>query len=240
MKALILAAGLGERLRPLTNDRPKALVKVAGMTMLERTIRTLARGGFDSFVINVHYFGDQIIDFLEKHDNFGYDISISDERDLLRDTGGAVRHAAALLEGEGKFLIHNVDIVSNLDIPWFVGRSLASDAEATLLVSDRATSRYLLFDDNDLLVGWTNVATGEVKTPFGGIDVDGCKKKAFSGIHIFSDKLMSEMSLWQEKFSIIDYYLAMCAGHKIEAVEFPSLKIQDLGTPSAVARFRNR
>ena len=208
--------------------------------MLERTIHTLARGGFNSFVINVHYFGEQIIDFLAKHDNFGYDIQISDERDLLRDTGGAIRHAANLLEGDGKFLIHNVDIVSNLDIPWFVGRSLASDAEATLLVSDRTTSRYLLFDDNDLLVGWTNVSTGEVKTPFGGIDVDGCKKKAFSGIHVFSDKLMSEMSLWPEKFSIIDFYLAMCAGHKIEAVEYSSLKIQDLGTPAAVARFRNR
>lgn len=240
MKAFILAAGLGERLRPLTNDKPKALVKAAGMTMLERTIRTLARGGFDSFVVNIHYFGEQIIDFLAKHDNFGYDIQISDERDLLRDTGGAIKHAAPLLEGDGKFLIHNVDIVSNLDIPWFVGRSLASDAEASLLVSDRATSRYLLFDDDDLLVGWTNVTTGEVKTPYGGVDVDGCKKKAFSGIHVFSDKLLAEMSDMPEKFSVIDFYLSMCASHKIEAVEYPSLKIQDLGTPAAVQRFRNR
>ena len=230
MKAFILAAGLGERLRPLTNDKPKALVKAAGMTMLERTIRTLARGGFDSFVVNIHYFGEQIIDFLAKHDNFGYDIQISDERDLLRDTGGAIKHAAPLLEGDGKFLIHNVDIVSNLDIPWFVGRSLASDAEASLLVSDRTTSRYLLFDDDDLLVGWTNVTTGEVKTPYGGVDVDGCKKKAFSGIHVFSDKLLAEMSDMPEKFSVIDFYLSMCA----------SLKIQDLGTPAAVQRFRSR
>lgn len=240
MKAFILAAGKGERLRPLTNDKPKALVKVGGMTMLERTIRTLAMGGFDSFVVNIHYFGEQIIDFLEKHDNFGYEIAISDERDLLRDTGGAIKHAAPLLEGDCKFLIHNVDIVSNLDIPWFVGRSLASDAEATLLVSDRTTSRYLLFNDDDLLVGWTNVSSGEVKTPYGGIDVDGCKKKAFAGIHVFSDRLLAEMSAMPEKFSVIDFYLSMCSTHKIEAVEYPSLKIQDLGTPSAVARFRNR
>ena len=239
MKALILAAGLGERLRPLTNDKPKALVQVAGMTMLERTIRTLACAGFGSFVVNVHYFGQQIIDYLAEHDNFGFDIRISDEQDLLRDTGGAIRHAAPLLQGDGKFLIHNVDIVSNLDIPWFVGRCLASDAAATLLVSERATSRYLLFNDDDLLVGWTNVKTGEVKSPYRNLSVDSCKKKAFSGIHVFSDKLLRQMSSWPEKFSVIDFYLSNCRKFKIEAVEFPALKLRDLGTPAAVAAFRN-
>lgn len=238
MKAFILAAGLGERLRPLTNHKPKALVKVAGMTMLERTIRFLARSGFRSFVVNVHYYGDQIIDFLAEHDNFGYDIKISDERDLLRDTGGALKHAAPLLKGEGKFLIHNVDVVTNLDMPWFVGRSLVSDADATLLVSDRITSRYLLFDDNDILVGWTNVTTGEVKTPFKGLCVDACKKKAFSGIHVFSNGMLSLMPAWPEKFSIIDFYLELCRSYKIEAVEYPALQMKDLGTPDAVAGFK--
>ena len=238
MKAFILAAGLGTRLRPLTDDKPKALVKVAGTTMLERTLDTLACAGIDSFVINIHHFGDKILDYLAKHNNFGYDIEISDERDMLRDTGGALRHAAPYLRGEEKFLIHNVDIVSNLDIPWFVGRSLASDAAATLLVSERNTKRYLLFNDDDLLVGWTNVATGEVKTRIEGLNVDGCKKRAFSGIHIFSGSLLSEMASYPEKFSIIDFYLDMCQSHQIEAVEFPSLQIQDLGTPDAVAAFR--
>lgn len=240
MKALILAAGLGSRLRPLTDDRPKALVKVSGVTMLERTLRNLSCAGFDSFVVNVHHFGDKIIDFLKRHDNFGLDISISDERDLLRDTGGAVKHAAPLLESEDKFLIHNVDIVSNLDIPWFVGRSLASDADATLLVSERKTSRYLLFNDDDLLVGWTNVSTGEVKTHIEGLNVDGCKKRAFSGIHIFSRSLLPLMDSYPEKFSIIDFYLDACTRRRIEAVEFPSLQIQDLGTPAALADFGSR
>lgn len=238
MKAFILAAGLGERLRPLTNNKPKALVKVAGMTMLERTIRNLASSGFRSFVVNVHYYGEQIIDFLAEHDNFGYDIKISDERDLLRDTGGALKHAAPLLKGEGKFLIHNVDIVTNLDMPWFVGRSLVSDADATLLVSDRDTKRYLLFDDEDLLVGWTNIATGEVKTPFKGLCVDACKKKAFSGIHVFSNGMLSLMPSWPEKFSVIDFYLELCRSYKIEAVEYPSFQMKDLGTPDAVAGFK--
>ncbi|MBR5034615.1 MAG: nucleotidyltransferase family protein [Bacteroidales bacterium] len=239
MKAFILAAGLGERLRPLTDDKPKALVQVAGVTMLERTIQTLASAGIRNFVVNVHYYGEQIIDFLAEHDNFGYDIKISDERDLLRDTGGALKHAAPLLKGEGKFLIHNVDIVSNLDMPWFVGRSLISDADASLLVSDRATSRYLLFDDNDLLVGWTNVKTGEVKTPYKGLQVDYCKMKAFSGIHIMSNWMLSLMPAWPEKFSIIDFYLELCRSYKIEAVEYPGLQLKDLGTPAAVAGFKN-
>jgi len=238
MKALILAAGLGERLRPLTDDRPKALVEAAGMTMLERNIRTLACAGFNQFVVNIHYYGQQIIDYLSEHGSFGYDISISDERDLLRDTGGAIRHAAPLLEGCDKFLIHNVDIVSNLDYPWFTGRSLASEASATLLVSDRATSRYLLFDDCGLLVGWTNIKTGEVKSPYGRIDVNAFRKKAFSGIHVFSDRLLSEMSSWPEKFSVIDFYLSKCRDFKVEAVEYPGLEVCDLGTPAAVAAFR--
>ncbi|MBP5504530.1 MAG: NTP transferase domain-containing protein [Bacteroidales bacterium] len=240
MRAFILAAGLGTRLRPLTDDKPKALVKVAGMTMLERTLHTLSRAGVDSFVVNIHHYGDKIVDFLKKHNNFGYDITISDERDLLRDTGGALKHAAPLLKGDGKFLIHNVDIVSNLDIPWFVGRSLATDAEAALLVSDRKTSRYLLFNDDDMLVGWTNVATGEVKTRVEGLQVDGCKKKAFSGIHMFSDSLLKLMKPYPEKFSVIDFYLDVCQTHKIEAVEYPSLVIQDLGTPDAVAGFSRK
>ena len=239
MKALILAAGLGTRLRPLTDNKPKALVEVAGMTLLERTIRYLAAAGFRQFVVNVHYFAQQIVDYLAEHDNFGYDIKISDESDLLRDTGGAVRHAAPLLKGEYKFLIHNVDIVSNLDMPWFVGRSLVSDADATLLVSERSSSRYLLFDDNDLLVGWTNVVTGEVKTPYRDLRLEDCRKKAFSGIHTLSAGMLSLMQAWPEKFSIVDFYLKVCRNYKIEAVEYPSLQLKDLGTPAAVAAFKN-
>ncbi len=237
MKALILAAGMGSRLRPLTDSRPKALVEVGGVTLLERTLRTLSDAGCEGFVVNVHHFGDQIIDFLERNRNFGLDIAISDERDLLRDTGGAIRHAAPLLAGQERFLIHNVDIISNLDYRDFIARCSASRAEASLLVSGRKTSRYLLFGDDGRLCGWTNVSTGEVKSPYAGPEAGRCRPLAFSGIHVFCASLLKEMAALPEKFSIIDFYLQMCVEHSIEAVEVPGLQLSDLGTPAAVAEF---
>lgn len=242
MKALILAAGLGSRLRPLTDSRPKALVEVGGVTLLERTLRTLSDAGCSGFVVNVHHFGDQIMDFLARNRNFGLDIAISDERDLLRDTGGAIRHAAPLLRTEEKFLIHNVDIISNLDYRGFMARCSASAAEASLLVSRRQTSRYLLFEEDGALAGWTNVATGEVRSPYAesDFDVSQFRRLAFSGIHVFSSSLLEEMAPWPEKFSVIDFYLQMCTAHRIEAVEEPQLQLADLGTPAAVAEFEKR
>ncbi len=240
MKALILAAGLGSRLRPLTDSRPKALVEVGGVTLLERTLRTLSDAGCSGFVVNVHHFGYQIIDFLERNRNFGLDIAISDERDLLRDTGGAIRHAAPLLQGEEKFLIHNVDIISNLDYRAFMARCGASAAEASLLVSRRQTSRYLLFSDDDALAGWTNVATGEIRSPYSEFDAGQFRRLAFSGIHVFSSSLLEKMAPLPEKFSVIDFYLQMCSEHRIEAVEEPQLQLSDLGTPAAVAEFEKR
>ena len=240
MKALILAAGLGSRLRALTDRRPKALLDVGGVTLLERTLHTLSDAGCDGFVVNVHHFGDQIIDFLASHRNFGLDIAISDERDLLRDTGGAIRHAAPLLCGEDKFLIHNVDIISNLDYRQFIVRCGSSRAEASLLVSDRKSSRYLLFDAGGRLEGWTNLSTGELKSPYQGFDAGRCRRLAFSGIHVFSSSLLEEMTHMPEIFSVIDFYLHMCIGHRIEAVEAPGLQLADLGTPAAVAEFDKR
>lgn len=250
MKAMIFAAGLGTRLRPLTDTMPKALVPVGGKPLLLRVVEKLKDAGFYDLVINVHHFADMIEDYARANGNFGVRLAFSDERDLLRDTGGGILHARNLLLGDkapdmsdsamsygshscgkphdvqrydkshdassrssvvsasscveveseagaeatdGFFLVHNVDIISNLDIRWFCSQA-RPDALAVLLVSERQSSRYLLFDDSMRLVGWTNVRTGEVKSPYRDLDVSKCHRYAFSGIHLVSDRIFGAMT----------------------------------------------
>ena len=229
MKALVFAAGLGTRLKPLTDTTPKALVPVGGVALLERVMRKLVAAGYNDIVINVHHFADQIRDFVAAHDNFGVKVSFSDETDLLRETGGGIRHAAPLLEGGSEpFLVHNVDILSNLDLAWFRAQHQAGDL-STILVSDRPTQRYFLFDDAGLLVGWTNIATGEVRSPYAGIDPDCCTRLAFSGIHCIDPAIFPLMREWPEKFPIVDFYLSVCRTHTVRAAVMPGLKIHDVG-----------
>ena len=237
MKAFIFAAGLGTRLRPLTLDKPKALVEVAGKTMLERTFTTLKEAGFSDFVVNVHHFADQITDYLAANDNFGCNVAISDERDMLRDTGGAVKAARNLL-GDEPFLIHNVDIISNLDIRGFVASGL-DGALAKLVVSSRQSSRKLLFDEDDCLCGWLNISNGEVRGPAAQMPEMVRSILAFSGIHILSPEVFSLMESWPDKFSIIDFYLSVCASHRLLATIPASFQLRDLGTTQAVAEFRD-
>ena len=142
MKAMIFAAGLGTRLRPLTDHMPKALVPVAGKPMLERVILRLKEAGFNEITVNIHHFGEQIIDFLRAHDNFGTEIHISDERGMLLDTGGGIKKARPFLDGQEPFLVHNADILTDIDLAGLYRHHLESDAESTLLVSERKTSRY--------------------------------------------------------------------------------------------------
>uniref|UniRef100_UPI003FEE6622 nucleotidyltransferase family protein n=1 Tax=Phocaeicola sp. TaxID=2773926 RepID=UPI003FEE6622 len=163
MKAMIFAAGLGTRLRPLTDNMPKALVPVAGKPMLERVILRLKEAGFNEITVNIHHFGEQIIDFLRAHDNFGTEIHISDERGMLLDTGGGIKKARPFLDGQEPFLVHNADILTDIDLAGLYRHHLESDAESTLLGSELKSSRYLLFDDDYHLHGWINKATGEVK-----------------------------------------------------------------------------
>jgi len=235
MKAFIFAAGLGTRLRPLTLDRPKALVEVAGKTMLERTITTLKDAGFDDLVINVHHFADRIEAYLAEKHNFGCKVAVSDERELLLDTGGAVAAARGLLADE-PFLIHNVDIVSNLDIRSFVAEGLGGDL-AKLVVSDRPSGRKLLFDSQGRLCGWKNGQTGELRGPAASAPELVCSSLAFSGIHLVSPEVFSLMVGWPQKFSIIDFYLSVCGSHNIRAFVPEGFKLRDLGTPQAVASF---
>lgn len=210
-QAMIFAAGLGTRLRPLTNDRPKALVEVAGRTLLEHTILKLRNAGFDRIVVNVHHFADQIEAFLQAHDNFGLDIRLSDERQQLLDTGGGVKAALDLIDRTEPLLIHNVDIVSDIDLDALYQAYVASVAQnpsaavgAALAVNRRSTSRYLMFGPENSLCGWTNINTGEVKGTMG-------QQMAFAGIHVVGPALYP--LLQQEgdaAFPIVPFYIKAC------------------------------
>ena len=259
MKAMIFAAGLGTRLKPLTDTMPKALVPICGQPLLYHVIDKLVKAGYDRIVVNVHHFPDQIIDFLKAHD-FGVRIDVSDERDFLRETGGGIRYAQPLLTdfstppsaplemtGEGPlsfrpseasgeifrqepFLVHNVDIVSNLDLKWFREQHRA-EALATLVVSKRKTQRYFLFDEENRLRGWTNLATGEVRSPYKDIDPERCRKLAFSGIHLISPEIFNAFERLQmgDRFSIVDFYLKACAEYPIYGVVPPEFTMVDVG-----------
>ena len=234
MRALVFAAGLGTRLRPLTLTQPKALVEVGGKPLLWHVVRRLKEAGVDDLVVNVHHFPDEIIGYIRAQASFGIRVHISDERDFLRETGGGIAYARPFLEGE-PFLVHNVDILSDLDLRWFCAQA-RPDALATLLVSDRPTQRYLLFDDRMHLVGWTNVATGEVKSPFPALDISRCRKLAFAGIHYLSPEIFRIFAQdgWPARFSIIDFYLQECARHPVLGVFAPEVRLVDVGKTSSL------
>ena len=236
MKAMVFAAGLGTRLKPITDSMPKALVPICGKPLLYHVICKLRDAGYDEIVVNVHHFAGQIKEYLEAN-YFGVRISISDESDLLRETGGGIMHARRLLEGSGEpFLVHNVDIVSNLDLSWFRGQ-WRPGALATLLVSERRTQRYLLFDDDMRLVGWTNVATGEVRSPYPGLQPERFRKLAFAGIHIISPAVFGVFEEYgcPERFPIMDFYLQACAGHPVYGAVAPGLTLVDVGKKETLA-----
>lgn len=211
MKALVFAAGLGTRLRPLTDHKPKALVELCGVTMLERVITNIKNCGITDVVVNVHHFGDQIIDFLKDKDNFGINITISDERDLLLDTGGGILKARHLLEGDEPFLVHNADILTDLNLAEMIAYHKANGADVTLLAKQRSTQRYLVFGENNQMVGWTNIATGEVKPADLVVNQEN-SLLAFGGVHVISPRIFDSLAKFatEPKFSIMQYYIAAC------------------------------
>ena len=226
-QAMIFAAGLGTRLKPLTDTMPKALVSVGGEPLLRHVVLRLKEAGFERIVVNVHHFADQIINYLRANQHFGLDIRISDERDQLLDTGGGIRKAASLFDADSPILIHNVDILSNIDLATLYDK--AQQTDALLLVSQRKTQRYLLFDEAKRLVGWTNVATQAVKSPYPDLEVAKYQMLAFSGIHVLHPSMFSQMEGWQEKFGIIDFYLQQCDRSKVMGYEQPDLRLLDVG-----------
>ena len=228
MNAFIFAAGLGTRLKPLTDTMPKALVPVAGKPLLAHVIEKLKAAGCKKIVINIHHFGDMIIDYVKSQGGFGIDIVFSDEREMLLETGGAIKHAVELL-GNEPFLIHNVDILSNVDIKALWEEHLNSGSAATLLVSKRSSSRALLFNSEGNLTAWTNKNTGEIKTPYENVEIARLEEFAFSGIHVFSPELFKYFGEYPEKFSIIDFYLNTCKAEKIKAYTQEGLQLLDVG-----------
>lgn len=229
-KAMIFAAGLGTRLKPLTDNMPKALVPIGGKPLLYHAISKLRKAGFDDITVNVFHFAEQIIDYLSQNDNFGANIQISDERPLLRDTGGGILHARNMLKDCDSFLVHNVDIISNLDIPALIS-SASDNALATIAVSQRETKRYLLFDDNMRMVGWTNIETGQVRSPYPDINPDNCRKLAFSGIHLINSNIFEAFDRFgfEEKFSIMDFYIKACHDYPIYGYVQEGYKMADVG-----------
>lgn len=228
MNAFIFAAGLGTRLKPLTDTMPKALVPVAGKPLLAHVIEKLKAAGCKKIVINIHHFGEMIMDYVKENNNFGIDIVFSDEREMLLETGGAIKHAVDLL-GDEPFLIHNVDIMSNVDLKALWSEHINSGSAATLLVSKRNSSRALLFNKESNLTAWTNKNTGEVKTPYENIEIACLEEFAFSGIHVFSPQLFKYFGEYPEKFSIIDFYLNTCKAEKIKAFTQDGLQLLDVG-----------
>ena len=229
MQAMIFAAGLGTRLKPLTDRIPKALVRVGGEPLLKRVIFQLKDAGFTRIVVNVHHFSNQIIDYLRDNDNFGMDIRISDESDKLLETGGGIKKAWPLFDQKEPVLIHNVDILSNVDLKKFYQMEAETPLADRLLVSVRKTKRYLLFDDTMRLVGWTNIETGEVKSPYKDLDPKQYKMYAFSGIHMVAPSLFPLMEEEPDKFPIMDFYLRHCDKVRIEGYVKNDLKLMDVG-----------
>ena len=224
-QAMIFAAGLGTRLKPLTDTMPKALVKVGGEPLLWHVIQKLKRAGYERIVVNVHHFADQIIDYLNANQQFGLDIRISDERQQLLETGGGIKKAWPLFDANEPVLIHNVDILSNLDL-----ETLPMDAPL-LVVSQRQTKRYLQFDDTMRLQGWINIETGQQKGPVTHHSTLNTQLRnlAFTGIHVFHPSLAPLLDEWPERFPIMDFYLKACENHLIRGYEAKDLRLLDVG-----------
>lgn len=235
MKAMILAAGLGTRLRPLTDNRPKALVEIAGRTLLEITLSRLVAFGIREVIINVHHFANAILDYLKTNDNFGIHIEVSRE-DVLLDTGGGLKKAAYFFLEDSKrlgepFILHNVDVISTIDLRRMVQIHTENQALATLAVQDRETARYLLFDGQLKLCGRRRGQETELVRPSKQVQA-----LAFSGIHVISPRLFA-MMIEEGVFSIITSYLRLAAhGENILAFRADEYYWRDLGRPDDVMR----
>lgn len=244
-QAMIFAAGLGTRLKPLTDKMPKALVPVGGRPLVDIVVsRLLATGIYNRFVINVHHFPQQIIDYIGTRD-YAPMVSFSDETEQLLETGGGLKKAAPLFTTDEPILIHNVDILDNVDYEWF-SRQHLDDEDAVLLVSRRKTKRYLLFDNSMRLVGWKNVETGEIKSPYEYVRRTGLSQYgepfneyAFSGIHSFSPRLFPLMERFPDRFGIIDFYLSVCHRSRIVGCVKDDLRLLDVGKLDSLQEAEN-
>jgi NDP-sugar pyrophosphorylase family protein len=231
MKAMIFAAGLGTRMSPLTDNLPKALVPVSGKPLLEIVIRRLIFFGFREIIINVHYKADQIVAFLKKNKNFGIDIHISDESELLLETGGGLQKAAPFFKDGKPFLVCNCDILSNINLDTLIAAHLQSEAIATVAVRDRVTSRYFLFDESLNLCGWKNTKTDEVRM---SRSVQAPSAFAFSSFQVLTPTFLELLPTEPKKYSIIDVYLKAAQSHVVKGFLHNEDTWADIGTPKHI------
>lgn len=263
MKAMIFAAGLGTRLRPITNDIPKALARVGDRTLIEICIDRLSSSGYDDIVINAHHFADKLISEIEGLKSMFPDVSIrvSDERNCLMDTGGAVLFAEQLLYDADSFLIHNVDMLSNADLHSFhaaASEMMSGSSDAVLLVHEAPSDRMLIFDNEMKLIGWTDVTKGIFKGPVAvgskdgktladgrsiadAVNESGAKMLSFSGIHTMSRKVFSAMRNYgfSGAFPVMDFYLRAAADGRVSGILYSGLEILDVGTPQKLSAARD-
>ena len=231
MKAMILAAGLGTRLKPFTEEHPKALAIVNGQSLLQRNIEYLASAGIKQVIINVHHFADQVKDLISRNNGFGSDISFSDETDKVLETGGGIKKASWFFEEDIlPFVVMNVDVLTDMDLNKMIFHHEQKSPLATLAVSTRQTSRYFLFNDSGQLCGWRNVKTGEEKI---SRFAENYIEKAFSGIHVISPKIFPLIKM-EGKFSMVDLYLDLSKTYPVYSFDQGDSKFIDVGKPESI------
>ena len=231
MRAMIFAAGLGTRLKPWTDQHPKALATVNGKTLLQRNIEYLQQYNIEEIVVNIHHFPEQIKEAVHQSNGWGSHVVFSDETVQLLETGGGLKKAESLLVGNGAFVVMNVDILTDLNLGKMIEMHNYSRAIATLATMDRVTSRYLLFNSQNEMVGWQNVNTGETKIARSAKDYIPL---AFGGVHVMSDMIFP-MIKQTGKFSIIDTYLDLAHDSKIMGFDHSGGKLVDVGKPESIA-----
>lgn len=234
MKAMIFAAGLGTRLFPITKDKPKALAPFKDNTLLGYNLNFLAQQGITKFVINTHHFANKIEEYLESNNNFGLDIQLSYEENLL-DTAGGLAKAAHFFDKDDNVLLYNVDVISNIDIQKMLDFHIEQNAAATLAVRNRLTSRYLLFNSDNILVGWRNRNTDE---EISCRESKNSNELAFSGIHWINMSLINKLEI--KKSSIIPFYLEEGKDHNILAYKHDNDYWFDCGKPETLLLAHNR
>lgn len=230
MKAMIFAAGLGTRFKPWTDKHPKALAIINGKTLLQRNIEYLQRYGITEVIVNVHHFADQLIDSIKTNKGWGANITISDESNEVLETGGGLKKASWYFDLE-TFIVINADVLTDLDLNEMMQYHRRHYPLATLAVTDRKTSRYFLFDENNDLCGWRNLNSGEEKI---SRQKNNLKQKAFSGIHIIDPEIFSLMKK-TGKFSIVDTYLDLSKTEIIKCFDHSGSKFVDVGKPESIA-----
>jgi NDP-sugar pyrophosphorylase family protein len=231
MKAMVLAAGFGTRLKPFTDHHPKALAVVNGKTLLQHNIEYLQRFNIYDVIVNVHHFAEQIIQVIKKNNGWRSNVAISDETDAILETGGGLKRATWYFKEEENFILMNTDILTDMPLNEMLIFHEKNKSLATLATTTRETSRYFLFNAENVLCGWQNIKTGETRIERNEKDMH---PKAFSGIHIISNKIFDLMKQRELKFSMVDVYLNLCAAHKILSFDHSSSKFIDVGKPESL------